>query len=120
MTQLLEMLVWLEVVTRTSFLSLIFQAFTKIAEYINYANKCEDIELIAGGTYDDSVGYYIQPTVYVTRDPNNKIMKVGRIYFIVECISEYVVYGISSFCMYLCLFSEFQCQNFKIKLFILL
>ncbi|VUZ53151.1 unnamed protein product [Hymenolepis diminuta] len=50
-------------------------AFTKIAEYINYANKCEDIELIAGGTYDDSVGYYIQPTVYVTRDPNNKIMK---------------------------------------------
>nr|CDS27592.1 1 pyrroline 5 carboxylate dehydrogenase [Hymenolepis microstoma] len=50
-------------------------AFTKIAEYIDYANKCEDMELIAGGTYDDSVGYYIQPTVYLTKDPSNKIMK---------------------------------------------
>ncbi len=53
-----------------------FQAFKKIAGYIDYANKSSDIKVVAGGTYDDSVGFYIQPTIYETSNPKDKIMEV--------------------------------------------
>lgn len=49
-------------------------AFDSITNYIDYANDSEDAEIIAGGTYDDSVGYFIQPTIIVTTNPNFKTM----------------------------------------------
>lgn len=49
-------------------------AFDSITSYIEYAREAEDAEIIAGGTYDDSVGYFIQPTIIVTSNPNFKTM----------------------------------------------
>lgn len=45
------------------------KAFDKIAKYIDNAKKSEGVEVIAGGTYDKSKGYFIAPTVILTKDP---------------------------------------------------
>jgi 1-pyrroline-5-carboxylate dehydrogenase len=44
-------------------------AFNKITKYIDNAKNNKDIEIIAGGTYDKSKGYFIHPTVIVSKDP---------------------------------------------------
>ena len=49
-------------------------AFDSIKDYIEYAKASSEAEIIAGGTYDDSVGYFIQPTIIVTKNPNFKTM----------------------------------------------
>ena len=50
-------------------------AYETITGYIDYAAKHADAEIIAGGTYDDSVGYFIDPTVILTTDPHFKTME---------------------------------------------
>jgi 1-pyrroline-5-carboxylate dehydrogenase len=45
------------------------RAFDKISEYIDYAKSQSDAEIIAGGKYDGSKGYFIEPTVIVTSNP---------------------------------------------------
>jgi len=45
------------------------KAFDKIAAYIDAAKKSKDIEVIAGGNYDKSNGYFIEPTVLRTSNP---------------------------------------------------
>ena len=46
-------------------------AFDKISGYIkNAKNDQETVEIIAGGNFDKSVGYFIEPTVILTKDPN--------------------------------------------------
>ncbi len=45
-------------------------AFQSITSYINEAKKSDKAEIIIGGEYDDSEGYFIQPTVIKTTDPN--------------------------------------------------
>jgi len=50
-------------------------AFDNIVSYIEYARGSESNEIIAGGEYDDEVGYFIDPTVVVTTDPKNKLMR---------------------------------------------
>ncbi|MGD8781266.1 MAG: L-glutamate gamma-semialdehyde dehydrogenase [Ignavibacteria bacterium] len=50
-------------------------AFDNIVEYIEYAKNANDAEIICGGTYDDSKGYFINPTVIVTTDPHFKTME---------------------------------------------
>jgi 1-pyrroline-5-carboxylate dehydrogenase len=51
------------------------RAFDKIAGYIDFVKTQNDAEIIAGGTYDDSVGYFIQPTVVVTTNPHFRTME---------------------------------------------
>jgi 1-pyrroline-5-carboxylate dehydrogenase len=51
------------------------KAFDKISGYIDYAKESDDAEIIAGGTYDDTTGYFVQPTVIVTSDPHFKTME---------------------------------------------
>lgn len=51
------------------------KAYDKITGYIDYAKNAKDAEIIAGGEYDDSEGYFIQPTVIVTTDPKFKTME---------------------------------------------
>ena len=51
------------------------RAFDKIAGYIDFVKTQSDAEIIAGGTYDDSVGYFIQPTVVVTTNPHFRTME---------------------------------------------
>jgi 1-pyrroline-5-carboxylate dehydrogenase len=50
-------------------------AFDSITEYIDYAKGHKDCEIIAGGEYDKSKGYFIKPTVVVTTDPHFKLME---------------------------------------------
>lgn len=50
-------------------------AFKRITSYINYAKTSPNTRIIAGGTYDDSVGYFVRPTVIVTTDPMDKLMQ---------------------------------------------
>ncbi len=46
------------------------KAFDNIMNYINIAKKSDKCELITGGIGDKSVGYFIQPTVILTKDPH--------------------------------------------------
>ncbi|MBT3849169.1 MAG: L-glutamate gamma-semialdehyde dehydrogenase [Candidatus Marinimicrobia bacterium] len=50
-------------------------AFDSIVSYIHYAKESDDAEIISGGTYDDSKGYFIQPTTILTTDPHFKTME---------------------------------------------
>lgn len=43
--------------------------------YIEGVKQDKTCEILTGGTYDDSVGYFIQPTVVVTTDPMAKTMQ---------------------------------------------
>jgi 1-pyrroline-5-carboxylate dehydrogenase len=45
------------------------RAFKKLSGYIDQAKKDSDAEIIVGGGYDDSEGYFIEPTVIVTTNP---------------------------------------------------
>lgn len=44
-------------------------SFNKLAKYIDAAKADKNIEVIAGGNYDKSKGYFIEPTVLLTSDP---------------------------------------------------
>ena len=50
-------------------------AFDSIVEYIEYAKKSSDAEIIYGGGYDDSKGYFVEPTVVVVSNPRHKLME---------------------------------------------
>jgi len=50
-------------------------AYATITEYIDYAKAADDAEIIAGGGYDDSKGYYIEPTVILTSNPHFRTME---------------------------------------------
>ncbi|WP_162416507.1 L-glutamate gamma-semialdehyde dehydrogenase [Cyclobacterium roseum] len=50
------------------------KAFDKISGYIEEAKKSAHVELIAGGNYDKSKGYFIEPTVLLVQDPLYKTM----------------------------------------------
>ncbi|WP_448700282.1 L-glutamate gamma-semialdehyde dehydrogenase [Mucilaginibacter sp. AW1-3] len=45
------------------------RSFNKITKYIDNAKKDKSVEIIAGGTYDKSKGWFIDPTVILTTDP---------------------------------------------------
>ena len=45
------------------------RSFDKIKAYIEYAKSQDDCEIIAGGGCDDSVGYFVEPTVILTSNP---------------------------------------------------
>ncbi len=45
------------------------RAFDKIAGYIDFIKSQDDAEIVAGGNYDKSKGYFIEPTVVVTTNP---------------------------------------------------
>lgn len=45
------------------------KSFDKLAKYIDAAKKDSSVEIIAGGNYDKSKGYFIEPTIIVAKDP---------------------------------------------------
>ncbi|MCR6637884.1 MAG: L-glutamate gamma-semialdehyde dehydrogenase [Sporocytophaga sp.] len=45
------------------------KAFDKITSYITKAKKSDEAEIVFGGTFDKSKGYFIQPTVILAKDP---------------------------------------------------
>ena len=50
-------------------------AFDSITDYIDYSKNNNDAKIIFGGNYDDSRGYFIEPTVILTTNPNFKTME---------------------------------------------
>ncbi len=46
------------------------KSFDKISKYIDEAKASNMVEIIAGGNYDKSKGYFIEPTVLLTKDPS--------------------------------------------------
>ena len=50
-------------------------SYENIVRYITFARNSEDAEIIFGGHADDSVGYFVEPTVVVTEDPQFRLMK---------------------------------------------
>jgi len=51
------------------------KSYTNIVSYIDYAKSSSEAYIIAGGTYDDSVGYFIRPTIIETTNPRFKSME---------------------------------------------
>jgi 1-pyrroline-5-carboxylate dehydrogenase len=49
-------------------------AFKTISEYLDFAKEDPSHEILCGGTYDDSEGYFIQPTVIQSSDPHSRLM----------------------------------------------
>ena len=50
------------------------KAFDKISGYIDYVKEQPDAEILVGGTYDKSEGYFIAPTVVKTTNPKFRTM----------------------------------------------
>lgn len=49
-------------------------SFDKLAKYIDQAKADKDAEIIVGGGYDKSVGYFVEPTVILTSNPKYETM----------------------------------------------
>lgn len=49
------------------------RSFDKIKSIIDESNKDPSVKVIAGGKYDGSVGFFVEPTVYQVDDPNHKL-----------------------------------------------
>jgi 1-pyrroline-5-carboxylate dehydrogenase len=50
-------------------------AYNDITGYIKYAKRHKDAKVEFGGGFDNQVGYFIEPTVIVTKNPNFKTME---------------------------------------------
>lgn len=50
-------------------------SFDKLASYIDQAKKDSNAQIITGGNYDKSKGYFIEPTVILTKDPKYPTME---------------------------------------------
>lgn len=50
-------------------------SFNKLASYIDAAKKDKNVEIIVGGNYDDSEGYFVEPTIILTKDPHYVTME---------------------------------------------
>jgi len=61
----------------TNFFSAVIDksAYATITEFIDYAKAAKDAEVIIGGGYDDSKGYFIEPTVILTSNPHFRTME---------------------------------------------
>ncbi|KAI4666811.1 uncharacterized protein J4E79_002851 [Alternaria viburni] len=49
------------------------RSFEKIKAVIDESNQDSSLKLLVGGTYDDSEGFYIKPTVYLADSPDHKL-----------------------------------------------
>lgn len=51
------------------------KAFNNIKSYIDYAKNSSEAKILVGGNCDDSVGYFIEPTIVETTNPHFKLME---------------------------------------------
>jgi len=60
-----------------SFMSAVIdkKSFDRISGYIEHAKHSPNCTIVAGGGYDDSVGYFVQPTIVHTTTPEDRIFK---------------------------------------------
>lgn len=69
----------LKVGTPTSFANFIGPviheaSFKKLSKIIDNAKNDKDLELLVGGTYDDTYGYFIYPTIYLTKNASHPLL----------------------------------------------
>ncbi|OHC03769.1 MAG: 1-pyrroline-5-carboxylate dehydrogenase [Planctomycetes bacterium RIFCSPLOWO2_12_FULL_40_19] len=50
-------------------------AFSKITKYIESIKDSNETEIMCGGNYDSSKGYFIEPTIAVTANPHSRTME---------------------------------------------
>jgi 1-pyrroline-5-carboxylate dehydrogenase len=50
-------------------------AFKSITEFIDYAKNAKDAEIVFGGNYDSSKGWFIEPTLVLTTNPHFKLLE---------------------------------------------
>ncbi len=50
------------------------KSFDKLAKYIDQAKSDPAVEIMAGGNYDKSKGYFVEPTVLIVQDPKYTTM----------------------------------------------
>ena len=50
-------------------------AFKRISSYIDYAKNSDECKILHGGNYDDTVGYFVEPTIILTTDHQFKTMQ---------------------------------------------
>ena len=50
-------------------------SFDRIRSYLEYAKSSSTAKILVGGQCDDSVGFYVQPTLIETTDPQDKLMR---------------------------------------------
>ena len=50
-------------------------AFNRISNYIDFAKSSDDCEILHGGNYDKSVGYFVDPTILLTKNHQFKTMQ---------------------------------------------
>jgi 1-pyrroline-5-carboxylate dehydrogenase len=51
------------------------KAFDKITSYIQLAKNSAEVEVISGGGYDGTRGYFVEPTVLLTSNPHSQTME---------------------------------------------
>ena len=51
------------------------EAFKSITAYVDYAKNSKEAQVIFGGKYDGSKGWFIEPTLVVTTNPHFKLME---------------------------------------------
>ncbi|KAF2222898.1 Aldehyde/histidinol dehydrogenase [Elsinoe ampelina] len=71
-------------------------SFDKLKSAIDAAKSDPELELLAGGTYDDSKGFYIHPTIYKTTNPDHPLMKT-ELFGPILCVYEYADKDASAF-----------------------
>lgn len=49
-------------------------SFKKLSSTIDEAKNDKELELLVGGKYDSSKGYYVHPTIYQTTNPNHPLL----------------------------------------------
>ncbi|MCS7297313.1 MAG: L-glutamate gamma-semialdehyde dehydrogenase [Bacteroidia bacterium] len=51
------------------------KSFDKIVSYIEMGKSDPAVTLLEGGGYDDTEGYFIQPTLFLTKEPFHRLMQ---------------------------------------------
>ena len=79
-------------------------SFDNIVSYIEKARSTPDAEIIAGGKYDKSKGFFVEPTVILARDPKfvtmvDEVCDCLLIYFMV-CTGVFVFLAHELFCVF--------------------
>lgn len=53
----------------------ILQSFGRIRKWLEHARSSPSLTVLAGGQCDDSVGYFVEPCIIESKDPQDPIMK---------------------------------------------
>ncbi|XP_067947704.1 delta-1-pyrroline-5-carboxylate dehydrogenase, mitochondrial-like [Watersipora subatra] len=61
----------------SSYLSAVIddKSFSRISSYLEHARTSSDCEVLAGGECDNSKGYFVQPTIVLCKDRNDKLLR---------------------------------------------